>query len=322
MIKRLGKILFLLLAIAVIALVAWGYSGDRTVAELRARWAPAPSEFKQIDGLEVHLRDQGPRDDALPVLLLHGTSASLHTWEGWARAIAQTRRVISIDLPGFGLTGPNVERDYRTERYVRHVLAVLDHLAIKRVVLAGNSLGGEIAWHTALADRGRVAALVLVDPAGMPLAAKSIPIGFRMAANPLLAPLLTVLTPRSVVAQSVRSTYGDPAKVTDATIDRYYELTLRTGNRQALVDRFKQMRFGDRIDGLKSIEIPTLILWGAQDQLIPVDNARLFADAIPNSEVAIFENLGHIPQEEDPQQSVAPVLRFLETRACANCGVP
>lgn len=320
--KRLLKLLVIVLAIALIAVFSWGYSGDRSVADLRPRWAPPPSEFAQIDGMEVHLRDLGPRDDALPILLIHGTSASLHTWEGWATEIAKTRRVISTDLPGFGLTGPNATRDYRIERYVQHVFAVLDHLKIERVVLAGNSLGGEIAWNAALADPGRVAALVLVDAAGMPFTAKSVPIGFRLAANPLLAPVLTVLTPRSVVADSVRSTYGDPSRVTEETIDRYYELTLRAGNRQALVDRFKQMRFGERLDELKKIERPTLILWGAKDQLIPVANARLFADAIANSEVVVFDALGHIPQEEDPLQSVAPVLRFLETRACADCRVP
>ena len=322
MIKGLLKLLVVVVVVALIGVFAWGYSGDRSVSELRARWALPPSQFLQIDGLEVHLRDQGPHDDALPVLLVHGTSASLHTFEGWAREIAKTRRVISIDLPGFGLTGPNADRDYRIERYVEHVFAVLEHLRIERVVLVGNSLGGEIAWHAALANPDRVVALVLVDSAGMPFSAKSIPIGFRMAANPILAPLLTVLTPRSIVAQSVRSTYGDPSKVTEETIDRYYELTLREGNRQALIDRFEQMRFGDRVDGLKNIQRPTLILWGARDQLIPVGNARLFADAIANSELVIFGELGHIPQEEDPLQSVAPVLRFLKTRACADCRVP
>ena len=114
-----------------------------------ARWAPPPSQFVSIGPLLVHMRDEGPRDDPMPIVLLHGTSDSLHTWDGWTRVLRQQRRVIRFDLPGFGLTGPNAAGDYSMAVYVRLVLALLDQLGVQRFVIGGNSLGGEVAWATA-----------------------------------------------------------------------------------------------------------------------------------------------------------------------------
>lgn len=107
----------LLLAVALIAGgVALAWAPDRPVDSLKARWAPAPSQFITVQGMQVHLRDEGPKDDPEPIVLLHGTSASLHTWDGWVDALKGQRRVIRIDLPGFGLTGPAPDNDYRLVR--------------------------------------------------------------------------------------------------------------------------------------------------------------------------------------------------------------
>src|SRR5688572_15230131 len=114
---------------------ALNWAPDRPVSELAARWAQPPSTFIDVAGMKVHLRDEGPQDDPTPVVLLHGTSASLHTWEGWTRALAGKRRVIRFDMPGFGLTGPALDNDYRIERYAGFVVAMLDRLGIDRCVL-------------------------------------------------------------------------------------------------------------------------------------------------------------------------------------------
>ena len=127
---------------------------DRPVADLQARWAPPPSVFVPVMGMNVHLRDEGPRGDAVPIVLLHGTSSSLHTWEDWARALKDQRRVIRFDMPGFGLTGPSADNVYTIEPYARFVAALLDHLGVSRCVLAGNWFGGYVAWATSLANPG------------------------------------------------------------------------------------------------------------------------------------------------------------------------
>jgi pimeloyl-ACP methyl ester carboxylesterase len=310
---RVAGLVVGLLVLAFSGFVAATWAPDRSVDELKARWAPPPSTFLDVAGLSVHLRDEGPRDDPTPVVLLHGTSASLHTWDGWTAVLARSHRVIRFDLPGFGLTGPAADGDYSIAAYVRVVVAVLDRLNVKRCVLAGNSLGGEIAWATAVAQPDRVSALVLVDAAGYPLESESVPIGFRLAKLPVLNKLLLKTLPRGVVASSVRNVYGDPSKVTDALIDRYYELTLRSGNRAALPLRFSQSVHGAHADDVKRVTAPTLILWGGKDRLIPPSHAERFHQDIAGSKVVRFDGLGHVPHEEDPDATVRAVVDFMHT---------
>ncbi|AXQ31242.1 alpha/beta hydrolase [Solimonas sp. K1W22B-7] len=290
--------------------VAATWAPDRPVAELRARWAKPPSSFLEIGGMEVHVRDEGPISDRVPVILLHGTSSSLHTWDGWAEALKTQRRVIRIDLPGFGLTGPAPDGDYSIDAYMRFLNAVFDHYGAEGYIVAGNSFGGRLAWEAALALPSYVQKIVLVDAAGYPLPSESVPLGFRLARMPLLAPLMERTLPRSVIASSVRNVYGDPSKVTPELIDRYYELTLRAGNRKALAQRFAQ-NGGDTSSRIRVLKLPTLILWGGRDQLIPPASATRFHREIQGSQLVMFDDLGHVPQEEDPLRTVKPVLGFL-----------
>jgi pimeloyl-ACP methyl ester carboxylesterase len=298
-----------LLAFAVFCGMHW--APDRPVAALTARWAPPPSQFVSIDGLQAHVRDEGRRDDPEPLVLLHGTSASLHTWDGWVRALEGSRRVIRVDMPGFGLTGPAPDGNYTIEAYVRFVVALLDHYGLERCVLAGNSFGGWVAWETALADPTRVRALILVDSAGYAIESQAVPIGFRLAKMPVVNRLFDHVLPRRLIQASVENVYGDPSKVTPDLVDRYYELTLREGNRRALVERFAQAPAGPDQERIRDIAIPTLILWGGRDRLIPAAYARRFENDIPGSLRIEFPALGHVPHEEDPAATVAAVQAFL-----------
>lgn len=294
-----------------VVMVAVNWAPDRTVAELTSRWAPAPSAFVTVQGMQVHVRDEGPRDDAAPIVLLHGTSASLHTWEGWVAALKADRRVISLDLPGFGLTGPMVDGDYRMERYVQFLTAVCDVMGLQKVVLVGNSFGGRLAWEMAAAHPERVEKLVLVDAAGYPTPSVSIPVGFRIAQIPLLNKLMEVTLPRNMVESSVRNVYGHPEKVTPELVDRYYELTLRAGNRAALVERFRQAPSGENSARIRMLTLPTLVLWGGQDRLIPPVNGEHFHKDIAGSQLVVFPELGHVPHEEDAVATVAAFRAFL-----------
>jgi pimeloyl-ACP methyl ester carboxylesterase len=301
--------------------VAWNWAPDRPVDSLKGRWAaPASgSKFVDVRGMAVHYRDEGLRTDAEPIVLLHGTSASLHTWDGWATELAKTRRVIRFDLPGFGLTGPYAgqwagER-YTALNYAKFVVATLDALGVSQpVVLGGNSLGGQIAWETVDYLRAsapqRLAKLILVDAGGYPFEPKSVPLGFRIARMPALAPLTENILPRGLIEASVRNVYGDPNKITPELIDRYYELTLREGNRRALGARMQE-RLALEPQRIAKIAQPTLILWGGQDRLIPPDSAERFAKDIKGSKLVMFEKLGHVPHEEDAAQTVAAVQAFL-----------
>ena len=301
--------------VSLAAALAWSWAPDRGVDTLKARWATPPSHFVTLQGMQVHLRDEGPRDDPEPIVLIHGTSASLHTWDGWTAALKGERRVIRMDLPGFGLTGPAPDGDYSMKRYADFIAALMDQLGVRRAVLAGNSLGGGVAWRTAVQHPDRVSRLVLVDASGYPLLSTSVPLGFRLAQIEWLQPVMSRLLPRGMIESSVRNVYADTSKVTPELVDRYYELTLRAGNRESLTQRMKLRETDAQASELiKTIGQPTLILWGAQDRLIPEPSGQRFHKDIVGSQYVVFEGLGHVPQEEDPERSVAEVLKFLGSK--------
>lgn len=289
------------------------WAPDKSVAELSARWAQPPSQFVEIDGMQVHLRDEGPRDDPVPIVLIHGTSDSLHTWDGWAEVLVGKRRVIRFDLPGFGLTGPNKDNDYSTARYVKFVAAVLDQLGVSKCVLVGNSLGGEVAWEAALNMPQRVRQLVLVDAAGYSFHPTTLPLAFRLARSPATRWLLQYVLPRGLVDGSLRNVYGDPSKVTPELVDRYYDMTLRNGNRRALGYQMNEELSVDSAP-IKRLDLPVLIMWGGRDRLIPLQFGQQFARDIAGSTLVVFEDLGHLPQQEDPLRTVREFQKFLGSR--------
>ena len=304
--------------------LALSWEADRPLEVLKARWAAVDtgSKFVDVRGMQVHVRHEGPRNELAPIVLLHGTGASLHTWDGWAAELAQTRRVIRFDLPGFGLTGPYsgawLQEDggrYSLVNYAKFVTATLDALGVTQpVVLAGNSLGGTIAWETVDYLRAsapqRVAKLILVDSAGYDFKAIDMPMAFEAAQVALLAPITENTLPRWLIARDVRSVYGQPDLVTKELVDRYFDLALREGNRRALGLRMREPR-AIAIERIAQIKQPTLIIWGGQDRLIPPSNAALFAKDIKGSKLVMFDKLGHVPHEEDAVQTVAAVQAFL-----------
>ena len=260
------------------------------------------------DGGTIHALERG---EGRPLVLIHGTSASLHTWEGWVAQLQPQRRVVSFDLPGFGLTGPRADDDYRGDADARFVLALLDRLRIARAVLAGNSLGGEVAWRVATLAPERVAALVLVDAAGLPFDAGPAPLAWQLARVPLLNKTMEWFLPRAMVVQGLVQVYADPTRITEQLVDRYFELTLREGNRRALVQRLRQREHGADAGRVARITQPTLILWGAEDRLIPPAVGEDFARRIAGSRLVVLPGLGHVPHEEDPRRSFAPLRDFL-----------
>ncbi len=310
MTDKLLKVFGVLLMLSALGL-ALSRAPDRPVETLVARWAPPPSDFIELGDQLVHFRDEGPRDDPVPIVLIHGTSASLHTWEGWAKALRGQRRVITFDLPGFGLTGPSTSGDYRSDTYARFTLSLLDRLQVPRAVVGGNSLGGDVAWRVATMAPQRVERLILVDADGPRFTPQNVPVGWLIARVPVLNRLMEWLLPRALVAQGITTVYGDPSKVTPELVDRYFEITLRDGNRRALAQRLQQWEHGadaDRIDGVTQ---PTLILWGGRDRQIPLEVGHDFQRRIRGSQLVVFDDLGHVPHEEDPVRTVAAVKAFL-----------
>ncbi|MCX7549443.1 alpha/beta fold hydrolase [Xanthomarina sp. F2636L] len=305
------KILSLIIILAIIGVFTFFGYRDIHLNILKEKYTNSASSFLSINGMEVHFRDEGVQTDSIPIILIHGTGSSLHTFDVWTNTLKKSKRVVRMDLPAYGLTGPFPDGNYSMTDYTAFLKSFLTALDIKQCVLAGNSLGGQIAWNFTLEQSNMVEKLILIDAAGYPMNSKSVPIAFKLAKTPVLKNLFTYITPRFLVKTSVENVYFDTSKVTDSLVDRYFDLTLRKGNRQAFIDRFNMSGNINAFNNIKSIQQPTLILWGANDLLIPIENAYKFHEDLPNDNLVILNNTGHVPMEESPLESLAPILQFL-----------
>jgi pimeloyl-ACP methyl ester carboxylesterase len=306
--------LIALLAIAFIFL----RTPDTDPAQMKAKYGGAPSQFVDLGGgLTVHLRDEGPRE-APALMLLHGSNADLHTWEPWAKSLSSTFRVVRFDQIGHGLTGPNPAGSHRLDDMVATTEKVRAKLGISRMALAGNSMGGAVAAKYAMVHPEHLYALVLVDAGGAPQPPDRKGrgnIGFTLAATPGVGWLMESITPRSIVARSLSESVSNQAVVTDAAIDRYWELLRYPGNRAATAERFATPRKGFTEQDLAAIKTRTLILWGEEDRLISVEGARWFNKGIAGSELKTYPAIGHLPQEEAAEQSALDVSLFITVQA-------
>ena len=310
-VRRALKWLAALVAVLLVAFLLLRTPDTDPVA-MRAKYGAAPSQFVELrPGLTVHYRDEGPRD-APVVVLLHGSNADLHTWDAWAKDLSRDYRVVRFDQIGHGLTGANPSGDYSPAAYVEGVQRVADRLGLERFVLAGNSMGGSIAIGYALAHPQRLGGLVLLDAGGAPWQGQARGnIGFTLARNPVGGWLLQEITPRRLVAQSVRQTVSNQSVATEAAIDRYWELLRYPGNRAATAIRFGMGWTTFPKNRLATLKMPVLILWGEDDGLIPVSAGRWFVQAIPGARLVVYPGIGHIPMEEAAAQSAADLREWL-----------
>jgi pimeloyl-ACP methyl ester carboxylesterase len=291
---------------------------DSDPAEMKAKYGGAPSQFVDLGGgLTVHLRDEGPRE-APVLMLLHGSNADLHTWDPWTRLLSQNLRVIRYDQIGHGLTGPNPAGTHTADDMVAVTEKLRAKLGIQRMALAGNSMGGGVAARYAMVHPEHLFALILVDAGGAPQPANRKGrgnIGFTLAATPGVSWLMESITPRSIVERSFSESVSNQAVVTPAAVDRYWELLRYPGNRAATAERFSTPRKGFTDKDLASIKARTLILWGEEDKLISVEGARWFAKGIVGSELKTYPGIGHLPQEEAAEQSANDANLFVTVSA-------
>ncbi|UTW49413.1 alpha/beta fold hydrolase [Bacterioplanoides sp. SCSIO 12839] len=287
--------------------------GSRPLSELTQNYANQESQFLAVDDLVIHYRDEGLKNG--PVLvLLHGVASSLHTWDGWVEQLSDRYRIIRIDLPAHGLTGP----DPKLERYeINYMVDKLDKfltkLNINQIYLAGNSLGGYISWNYALHRPDRVQKLVLIDSAGYP---QEMPFIMNFTALPVIGEMSTLMLPRFMVGLNVDAAYGDDSKVTDELVKRYHDLTLRPGNRKGLVNVFRTMKEQSQnphlADRVKDIQAPTMLMWGEEDEWVPLEVMEQFRNDLPTAHVITYEGVGHMPMEELPVQSARDAADFLQ----------
>ncbi|MGK7863028.1 alpha/beta fold hydrolase [Falsiroseomonas sp. E2-1-a4] len=296
----------LLLAVLLVA-AFWLYTPDRPRAALEARYAAAPSAFLEVEGVRLHLRDTGPRD-APALILLHGFGSSLHTWDEVAPLLEDRLRVIRLDLPGFGLTGADPSGDYSDPRAITLIAGLMDRLGVAQAHILGSSMGGRIAWRFAAAQPARVAKLVLMAPDGFAAPGN----GYGAAPSvPLLMRVLPYTLPERLLRASLAPAYGDPAALTQDRFERYREMMLAPGVRQAIVDRMAGHVLPPPEPILATIQAPVLLLWGERDGMVPASHAADYQRVLPDSRLVVLPGLGHVPMEEAPEAVAAALRGFL-----------
>ena len=292
-----------------LALSVWlAWTPDKTEQVLLQSYSRPGTARLMVQQQPVFVQDSGPRD-APAILLLHGFGASLQAWDDWAPALEKNLRVLRIDIPGFGLSGPAVNQDYSDAADVARVIAVMDQLGVQQVIVAGHSMGGRIAWNLAAAHPERVSKLVLLSPDGFPDPnAKS----DKTYEVPALLGLLPYSLPKWALRMGgVAPAFADGSQLTPQMMQRYHDMMLAPGVRTALLERMRQTRNSDPVSRLQSIKAPTLLLWGEKDAFIPVSNAQDYLKAMPQATLVTLPGVGHVLHEEAPKASVQAVLDFL-----------
>jgi len=279
------------------------------VDELEKKYANENSQFMEINGARVHFREEG---SGPPLLLLHGAMASLHTWDGWAGELRDGFRIIRVDSPGNGLTGPVPGFAHTEQGLLDFLETFVDAMALDRFYLAGNSLGGFMAWNYAVQHPDKVKKLILIAPAGYP---QEPPDVIKRVSLPVVGGIARVWAPRFMVAANVRSAYGNPDLVSESVVDRYHELLLRPGNRRAMVEIFRAMN--EKADGvdpgekIKQLSVPVLLMWGERDHWVPPAHVEKWKNDVSDLQVITYPGAGHVPMEEFPGRTARDARRFL-----------
>jgi pimeloyl-ACP methyl ester carboxylesterase len=284
---------------------------DIPVEQLKEKYQKQNSAFIDIDGVPVHYIIEGNATDTLPILLIHGTSASLQTWDTLSSLLKSTKKIIRFDLPAFGLTGPNRLNKYTFNYYNNFIDSLLFKLNITKCIIAGNSLGGSIAWNYTLASPNNVEKLILLDASGYPKKDEKGSLGFKLAAIPVLNQILKHVSPKSLVKKSLEDAFYNKRLVSETMVEQYHNMLLREGNRAAILELFQHPMKPDATR-IKNITQPTLIIWGKEDQLISYQNASLFKQDIRNSRMLVLDKVGHIPMEEAPVEVADAILKFIK----------
>jgi pimeloyl-ACP methyl ester carboxylesterase len=309
--RRIGKgVLWGIAALVLGLLVAAGVYRDQPAAEVEARWATPPSKFVVIDGVRLHYREEG---SGPAVVLLHANYASLFMWEPWAAALKDRYRVIRLDLPAHGLTGPEPSRNYSLQRIQSLFEQFVDARGLERFVVVGTSIGGTVAMRYAADHPERIERLVMISPGSLEARVRG---RTTPAQVPRVADVLAWVTPRAFTAYLLRNDYGDPARVTDAVIDEWYAMWMREGNRQAMIDLLRQYVSGGVEAKIRSIRVPVLLIWGEKNKRVPLDLAyetRALLENSPEVQLEVLPGIGHMLVQEAPQRSAAVIRRYLDT---------
>ena len=315
------------IAILIVVSIFRGTYLDISRDKLETKYAIGNSNFVVLDdGSRIHYRDEGNKS-GLAIVLIHGFNGSLFNFELLVPKLAKDFRLISLDLPAFGLTGAIPSADYNTKNFIKTVFDLTKRKEIKDFIVVGNSMGGNVAWRYALKYPNQVRGLVLIASGGIiedenksginstqGETRDNSPIAWKLMSSDLTKFILSYVTPKFFASQGLKIALKDERLVTDALINQFHELVLLKGSRQAILsmNRDEETRFA-KAEVLRNIIAPTLIIHGEEDNLINVDSSKLYQENIPKVEVKIYSNIGHMPMYEDPERTANDIKEFIKT---------
>jgi pimeloyl-ACP methyl ester carboxylesterase len=270
------------------------------------------SRFITIDNVNVHYRDEGKG----PVLiLLHGFGSSLHTWEGWINVLKDRFRIIRMDIVGFGITGPSESGNYSTQLWIDFIHKFTNKLELDHFHLAGNSLGGYIAWNYTNQYPKKVDRLILIDSIGYP---QEVPWIINFTSDFVLKASANMVFPKFMVSMFIKQVYHDRSLVSTALVNYYFGLAMRNIN--TYVKIFK--KFKDKISDpnlgkdIKNIKVPVLLMWGKHDRHMPIECLDKWKKDLPDAISIVYEDAAHVTMEEIPGKTARDAYSFLMGSDC------
>ena len=312
MFKKILKICFVVILAAVAALAVFWFSrpADVVFEDLKSSVPHSQfSKFADLDGLRIHYLEKG---EGTPLVLIHGYTSSTYTWKDQFAELAKQYRVIAVDLKGFGFSD-KPDGDYSRRAQGEVVARLLDKLNIERAWLVGNSMGGETALNVAADHPEKVLGLVLIDSAGVKVQGRTSLAPWYLQL-PVVGRLLTALalTSDRLVRAGLEKSFYDDSKITDERVSAYYQPLRTLGGQLSATRARAQFELFPVEDKIPLIKAPMLIIWGAEDELIPLEAGRKLNELITGSKLVVFDKCGHVPQEEMPERVLNEITGFVK----------
>ncbi len=320
--KKTFKWIGILIIVIFIVLIYSGTYLDISREELEAKYTTGSSQFLDLpDGARIHFRDEGKTESPV-IVLLHGFNGSLFNFERLVPLLANDFRLISIDLPGFGLTGAIPSANYTTESFMDTVTKLTNQLGIEKFSIAGNSMGGGVAWRYTLEHPTKVEGLILLASSGVGSKEdvkkfeerkNNTPIVWRLMDSALLKKFLHYYTPKFFAIEGLKRSVYDQKLANDDHATQFHDLVLLKGSRNAILS----MTMGGRRtmygpEALSKITVPTLVIHGEEDNIIGSERSLVFEENIDNAKIKIYPNVGHLPMYEEPVRTANDIIRFFQ----------
>lgn len=274
---------------------------------------PASQTFEPSPGMRIHFTDEGNRNGRT-LVLVHGFAASVYAWRPWTERLGADYRIVALDLPGHGLTETPPGYQASLDGNAEIVDALAKHLGLTHFIIAGNSMGGAVSLAYAMKHPEKLDGVVLVDAAGWPgegAVRRGPPGAFALLDNGFGRFLLKLVDPRLVVTSGLKSAYHDESLVTPALAERYAQMAMGAGHRDVLLSQQPQPARAWTPADFAGIRVPTLVMAGEQDAVIPAGNSRAIAAAIPGAYLVTYPNGGHLPMEQLPDETVRHLRTFI-----------